>query len=312
MNAVAIGNLALASGTNAVAMGSAAKATGASSIAIGDNAQATAAKTISIGTGNVVTGIGSGAVGDPNTISGAGSYALGNNNTITADNAFVVGNDATASLAGAVVLGNASDGTAASKYQPTTAVTVNGISYTDFACSATQSDGAIVSVGAKGAERQLKNVASGSITAGSTDAVTGSQLYTTQTVIAETAHSTAAVIGGNASVGTNGAITASNIGGTGANTIHDAITNVGNRIDRAEKRADGGTAAAMAMGNLPQAWRPGQTGFALGGSTYRGETGYAAGLSHMTGNGRWVIKGSVAGSSRGSVGAAVGAFFSFD
>ena len=32
----------------------------------------------------------------------------------------------------------------------------------------------------------------------------------------------------------------------------------------------------------------------------------------MSNNGKWVVKGSVAGSSRGSVGAAVGAFYSFD
>ena len=68
----------------------------------------------------------------------------------------------------------------------------------------------------------------------------------------------------------------------------------------------------MAMANLPQSWKPGQTGVSAGASNYRGQQGYALGISTMSNNGKWVVKGSVAGSSRGSVGAAAGVFYSFN
>lgn len=97
-----------------------------------------------------------------------------------------------------------------------------------------------------------------------------------------------------------------------ATGLNNQINDVRSEVGRVGRNADGGTAAAMAMANLPQAWRPGQTGTAVGGSTYRGQQGYALGVSGMSNNGKWVVKGSVAGSSRGSVGAAVGAFYSFD
>ncbi|KGF26672.1 YadA-like family protein, partial [Oligella urethralis] len=90
------------------------------------------------------------------------------------------------------------------------------------------------------------------------------------------------------------------------------IGQIHSELDRATKDARGGTAAAMAMANLPQAWRPGQSGVAMSGSTYKGQKGYAIGVSHMTENGKWVFKGSVGGSNRGSTGVAVGAFLSFD
>ena len=90
------------------------------------------------------------------------------------------------------------------------------------------------------------------------------------------------------------------------------IGQIHSELDRATKDARGGTAAAMAMANLPQAWRPGQSGVAMSGSTYKGQKGYAIGVSHMTENGKWVFKGSVGGSNRGSTGVAVGAFYSFN
>ncbi|SPY08437.1 ESPR-type extended signal peptide-containing protein [Oligella urethralis] len=90
------------------------------------------------------------------------------------------------------------------------------------------------------------------------------------------------------------------------------IGQIHSELDRATKDARGGTAAAMAMANLPQAWRPGQSGVAMSGSTYKGQKGYAIGVSHMSENGKWVFKGSVGGSNRGSTGVAVGAFYSFN
>ena len=54
--------------------------------------------------------------------------------------------------------------------------TVGGITYGGFAGSAPVG---VVSVGSAGNERQLTNVAAGQVSATSTDAVNGSQLYAT-------------------------------------------------------------------------------------------------------------------------------------
>ncbi|MGP2362888.1 ESPR-type extended signal peptide-containing protein, partial [Acinetobacter junii] len=67
---------------------------------------------------------------------------------------------------------------------------------------------------------KLGNVAAGSVTASSTDAINGSQLY-------NTANNVKNIIGSSAAIDTStGAITTSNIGGTGKNTIDEAISSV--------------------------------------------------------------------------------------
>ena len=102
------------------------------SIAIGKGSSVSTANSIAIGTGLKVTGKNSGAFGDPGEVSGSNSYAFGNNNTVSGDNTFVFGNNVKTGAKNAVVLGDGSEGV----------------------------DNA-VSVGAKGKERQIKNVAPG-------------------------------------------------------------------------------------------------------------------------------------------------------
>ncbi|WP_399685043.1 YadA family autotransporter adhesin [Xenophilus sp.] len=176
------------SASDTVSIGTSARGAADNAIAIGAGAQATGESSISIGTGNVVSGKNSGAFGDPNTVSGAGSYAFGNDNTIAQDNTFVLGNNVTTTQANSVVLGNNSADKAAVQVNdasiPSVVATLNpdgsvtytpgpAITYGGFAGTAT----GVVSVGAAGTERQIVNVAPGAITATSTDAVNGSQLY---------------------------------------------------------------------------------------------------------------------------------------
>ena len=85
---------------------------------------------------------------------------------------------------GAVVLGNQADGTLASKYVQTTEATVGSLTYGGFAGAGTLTDGSVVSVGAKDAERQIKHVAAGQISSTSTDAINGSQLFATNQQVA--------------------------------------------------------------------------------------------------------------------------------
>jgi autotransporter adhesin len=177
---IAVGNLAATGGDRAIALGANSYAAATDSLAIGSGAQATGANTISIGAGNVVSGDGSGAFGDPSTVSGAGSYAFGNNNTIAQDDSFVLGNDVTTTQGNSVVLGNASADRAATTE---TGVTLGGTAYT-YAGQGSAANG-VVSVGAEGAERQVINVAAGRVAEDSTDAVNGSELFATNSKVAQ-------------------------------------------------------------------------------------------------------------------------------
>jgi autotransporter adhesin len=92
------------------------------------------------------------------------------------------------------------------------------------------------------------------------------------------------------------------------NQLGTVANSLSRDIRRVDREARAGTASAAAMANLPQAYLPGKSMFAVAGAGHRGESGYAAGLSTISDNGKWVIKGSVAGNSRGDVtyGAGVG------
>ena len=106
-------------------------------------------------------------------VKGDNSYSVGNYNRVSANNTFVMGNHVTTSLDNAVVLGNNSTA------ESSDAVSTPSYTYADgttvkFAGTTPVST---VSVGATGQERTITHVAAGRISADSTDAVNGSQLY---------------------------------------------------------------------------------------------------------------------------------------
>ncbi|TCT17481.1 trimeric autotransporter adhesin, partial [Bibersteinia trehalosi] len=172
-NANAFGTVAVASGNDSNAIGHNATASGDDSISIGTNSTASGNQSIAIGYANQVTGDNSGAFGDPTVISGNRSYSVGNNNTIANDDTFVLGSTVTTTQNNSVVLGaNSTDRAATAE----TSATVNGVTYGSFAGVGAEANG-VVSVGKAGAERQIINVAAGNVSADSTDAINGSQLY---------------------------------------------------------------------------------------------------------------------------------------
>ncbi|MDB8915190.1 YadA-like family protein, partial [Parabacteroides merdae] len=123
-----------------------------------------------VGLFNNVGGNSSHAFGYGNNIAANSSSAVGNGNTIStgADDSFALGNDTSISLANSVALGSNSAATAINS------VTGNS-SYTKWA--GVSDVVGVVSVGSSGATRQIQNVAAGQVSATSTDAVNGSQLY---------------------------------------------------------------------------------------------------------------------------------------
>ncbi|MBS5764919.1 MAG: YadA-like family protein, partial [Veillonella sp.] len=136
-------------------------------------------KNSAIGAYNKIEGNQSGAFGvgtyNVDTVKGDNSYSVGNNNQVSANNTFVVGNNVKTSLDNAVVLGNNSTAESSDVVSTPSYTYNNGVTE-KFAGTAPVST---VSVGAAGQERTITHVAAGRITADSTDAVNGSQLYGT-------------------------------------------------------------------------------------------------------------------------------------
>lgn len=193
-----------------------AKATGESSTAIGVRANSTGLSTIAIGSDAVAnnkasTAVGQGAVAEAN-------YGV------------ALGKAAKALHGSSVALGTAAE---TKQAVSVTEATVGKITYGGFAgTDATAS----VSVGKEGDHtRQIQNVGAGEISATSTDAINGSQLYATQDVINNVAGSVTNILGGNAALDNKGNITMTDIGGTGENTVHDAIKS---HTDKIQANAD--------------------------------------------------------------------------
>ena len=207
-------------GIDSIAIGPVSGAAGDRSISIGMNANASGSQSIAIGVGNVVSGTNSGAIGDPNTVTGNESYALGNNNVIAANNAFAVGNGITiaAGSDGSVGIGN---GTTVSAPNAGTK-SLNGGSI------AATSPTSVVSVGAAGAERQVTNVAAGVVSATSTDAVNGSQLFAVGSAVNHQGTGLAAALGGGAAVSPDGTVTAPSysVQGSTVNNVGAALSSL--------------------------------------------------------------------------------------
>lgn len=89
------------------------------------------------------------------------------------------------------------------------------------------------------------------------------------------------------------------------------LNNVHGKLDEYKKDSRAGTASAMAIGNLPQSTIPGKGMVSLGGGFYDGESAMAIGLSKMSDDGKWVVKGSASYDSQENAGAAVSVGFHF-
>ena len=126
-------------------------ATGNGSTGLGTDNTVTGEYSTAVGYKNKITGNHSGAFGDPNVVTGNGSYAFGNDNNIAGDNNFVLGNNVNigSGIQNSVALGN----------------------------NSTVSSSNEVSVGSATQQRKITNVADGDVSATSTDAVNGRQLY---------------------------------------------------------------------------------------------------------------------------------------
>ncbi|MDY2946369.1 MAG: YadA-like family protein, partial [Mannheimia varigena] len=251
IQATALGHTANASANGATAIGRQTTAGEGDATAIGSNANASAEKSSAIGVGtrataNAATAMGANstasaqsalAIGTRATASAANATAVGPESLASAENALALGHHASTNLAGSVALGNYSTTRAAT---PTNDATVGKISYSGFA-GVNPNTNDVVSVGSAGKERQIQNVAAGQISATSTDAINGSQLYMAMNATNNLANSTASNFGGGSVANTDGSVTQPKYNvtnadktqyGNTANNVGDAITNLNSYVNQ--------------------------------------------------------------------------------
>ncbi|HHW7579569.1 TPA: YadA-like family protein [Mannheimia haemolytica] len=217
---VTVGYNSTVSKDNATAIGSHAKVEGLGGTSVGYEANAKGNYSTAMAYKSEASGNYSLAVGANTTVSGDNSGAFGQNNRVSGTDTFVLGSNVTANTNGSVILGNHSTVATATKEDT---ATVGKLTYSGFKGDEAIETGDYVSVGSDANTRQVKFVAPGKISKDSTDAINGSQLYATNDVMNNIATSVNSTFGGNSQLNPNGTITYTNIGGTGKNTIDEAI-----------------------------------------------------------------------------------------
>ena len=192
-HSVVIGDIAKAIDGSAVAIGRRANAKAYDAIALGDNATSSG---ISIGAESISSKEDSITLGHAAVSEGSETVTIGQSAWSKQDVSYAVtlgamaqnsanystalGHAANTTAVYSVALGAASE--AGNDFDGSSSATVNNVTYGGFAASTSGFNedgglGAVVSVGKKGYERQIKNVAAGQVTKLSTDAINGSQLY---------------------------------------------------------------------------------------------------------------------------------------
>lgn len=215
---IAIGTRATASDVRSLALGHQAKSTGYKANAIGADATANGNHANAIGSSATATGDHAQAFGAGAQATGVRTNVFGSDAAATADYSIAIGNKANASTANSIALGANSTTRSATNV---TNATVAGHTYGGFAGTSPVGS---VSVGKAGEERQIHNVAAGKISADSTDAVNGSQLYSVANDLQ------------------------TQINNSTPGQINNNITNLNNRVGNVEKRVNkvGAGSAALA------------------------------------------------------------------
>lgn len=171
LNASAFGSLAKATAESALALGSGSQATADSAVAVGNDSVASQKSSVAVGQSSKADGVFATALGDSSNALANGSVAISVDSQAKGINSMAMGRNALTTHDNSVALGADS----VSKIEkPVNEATVQSITYSGFAGNTPV---ATVSVGSEGKERQLVNVGAGEISATSTDAINGSQLY---------------------------------------------------------------------------------------------------------------------------------------
>uniref|UniRef100_UPI0027E16423 ESPR-type extended signal peptide-containing protein n=1 Tax=Neisseria mucosa TaxID=488 RepID=UPI0027E16423 len=202
--------------TSTVAIGEAAKGSFNNTVAIGKTALAEKESAVAVGTLSKASGDNSVAIGKAANASGSKALALGVDSVAVNENDVALGS------------GSLTDAHHSGNY------TLNS----NYTAAGTSSQGT-VSVGkvdaatpANNFTRQIQNVSAGVISATSTDAINGSQLYATNSYLLNLGNNVKNALGGETAIDNAGNLTLNNLGGTGKANVHDALEAMNTKINQ--------------------------------------------------------------------------------
>ena len=103
-----------------------------------------------------------------------------------------------------------------------------------------------------------------------------------------------------------GRISATSTDAVNGSQLHAVASNLNNKINKVGKRADAGTASALAAATIPQAYTPGKSLVGIAAGNYQGQNGLAVGMSRISDNGKIIIRLSGTANTQGKTGVAAG------
>ena len=277
-SSVVLGGHSSASGNYSAVLGYGSAASGEGAIAQGWSATASGFRSIAHGVGAEASGDHAVAISSFATAAGNRSLAIGASSAANADNSIALGSHSETSR-GAGSQGYVPEGTSITEEQKQS--------------STWKSTYGEVSVGNGDGTRQITNVAAGTE---DTDAVNIAQLKLVNEKIQNSVSADMSQLNQNMAQQFDS-----------MNKKVDSMNrSLLSKIDTVEKEAQAGIAMAIATAGLPQAYLPGKSMMAMSGGVYRGQSGYALGVSHITDNGKWVMKATGSANSQGHFGGSVG------
>ena len=221
--ALALGNMANASAGYTMALGKDSQASNDYAIALGAQAKARGKYSLALGAGSNTTGDNSIALGTNSYASGAQSLAFGVAAHASETNAIAIGNASQAQALNAIALGQSSFAGAENVAAIGSGASATGINSVALGAGSVATEDNTVSVGDGTVNRKIVNMAAGTISQDSTDAINGSQLRAISQSVADR-------LGGGASVNASGIVNAPNYklkNGTYSN-VGDALTGLDN------------------------------------------------------------------------------------
>lgn len=335
----AVGAHAKASGVTSQAFGSASWAKGYSTTALGKGTLAEGSASTAVGAHATTIGNSSSALGLHANAIGGQSTALGQSSVARGDQSTAIGSGATTEARFSTAIGtNAKTehysgvaigfNSTTSDFKGVVNTTVDGVTYGNYAGHRPTS---VVSIGSKGFERQLQNVAAGNVSKTSTDAVNGSQLHAVATQVS----ANTAKLNYHSEQITNVYHTVQQYSGwmeTQESQIYELklrdrdlrnkITELNklvegnfdairNDINKNRRDSNAGIAGAIAIGTMMQPYEAGQSAVTVGAGSFKNEAAIAIGASHITENGKWGFKGGVSADTRKNIGVGLSAAYFF-
>lgn len=335
----AVGAHSKASGVTSQAFGSASWAKGYSTTALGKGTLAEGSASTAVGAHATTKGNSSSALGLHANAIGGQSTALGQSSMARGDQSTAIGSGATTEARFSTAIGtNAKTehysgvaigfNSTTSDFNGVVSSTIDGVTYGNYAGHRPTS---VVSIGSKGFERQLQNVAAGNVSKTSTDAVNGSQLHAVATQVS----ANTAKLNYHSEQITNVYHTVQQYSGwtetqesqiyelklrdrdlrnkiTELNKLIDGnFDSIRNDINKNRRDSNAGIAGAIAIGTMMQPYEAGQSAITVGAGSFKNEAAIAIGASHITENGKWGFKGGVSADTRKNIGVGLSAAYFF-